>query len=205
MKGFEAFVRMTAARFEQRAMDRALEGSVAASGVYRRVADELVADFEAWRDEEVTPEQAASLSNYSAHGLRQWMRRHKIERLTVGILPFRPLVGAMDERDDEPVATPTTTPRRRRAARKAVRPVAPTLSGAVLATLGTTLTMGVPAALAILREHSGIRLVTSSVPAEVQEAYRIAAARTHPDVNDGDRAAWDQVEAAYRILRGGTT
>lgn len=63
----------------------------------------------------------------------------------------------------------------------------------------TGLTMGTTAALAIFEKASGTRVVERT-PEYLKFIYRTARANSHPDRNNGERAQWDQVEAAARVL-----
>ncbi len=66
----------------------------------------------------------------------------------------------------------------------------------------TALTMGTSAATRILSEASGLTAPSPVTVDWLREARRRAMTKLHPDVS-GDRAAWDELEAAIRVLGGG--
>lgn len=63
----------------------------------------------------------------------------------------------------------------------------------------TALTMGRTAALAILEEYAW-KLRADADPHEIRQAYLTARNLTHPDRNNGERAAFDRVQSAGREL-----
>lgn len=65
----------------------------------------------------------------------------------------------------------------------------------------TALTMGVTAATKILAEESGMVAPNPLTVDWLRDASRRAKAKAHPDVI-GDRARWDLVESAVRVLGG---
>jgi hypothetical protein len=65
----------------------------------------------------------------------------------------------------------------------------------------TALTMGTTAAKQILEEESGLPAPMPLTVDWLREASRRARAKAHPDVS-GDRARWDAVESAVRVLGG---
>lgn len=55
-------------------------------------------------------------------------------------------------------------------------------------------------ALRVVRDLTGFRLEGDPTSEAVQRAYKAARSAVHPDRNNGDQTAWDQVEQAAAVL-----